>query len=157
MFDESKETKNFLIYSDGGSRGNPGNAAYGWLLFSVIGLESFDAKYIGIASNNSAEYQGIYNAIKAFKTYVSKEKNIETSILTCYLDSELIVKQLLGEYKVKDQGLKIWYKKIIKLQNELKDSGIATKFVHVRREKNKHADRLVNICLDIIELQNEKN
>lgn len=132
-------TNNFIIFSDGGSRGNPGSAAYGWLIFSPDSeLVDLDCRYMGIATNNAAEYTGILQAL----TSASKQSNIKK--LTCYLDSELVVKQLKGEYKIKNEELKLIYRKV---QN-LIDKFESVNFVHVPRAENKFADKLVNIALD---------
>lgn len=132
----------YNIYSDGGSRGNPGNAAYGWLLFDPNNkLVTFDAKYLGIATNNLAEYEGILAAIR----FVSKNKaKLGISNLLCHLDSELIVKQLNGEYSVKDATLKNYYLEIKELVKNID----TVEFKHVERKLNAHADKLVNVTLD---------
>jgi ribonuclease HI len=141
----SDQDKNyFTIFSDGGARGNPGDAAYGWLLFDPNGqLIQLNGKYIGVATNNLAEYTGILEALK----YAKKNKkgfDQEISNLKCVLDSELIVKQLNKQYKVKNQELKKLY---IQIQDILKDFE-HVEFTHVRRENNIHADKLVNIILN---------
>lgn len=129
--------KKLIINTDGGARGNPGPAGVGVVFSDEKGqvLESYK-KYIGEATNNSAEYQGLIFALE-------KASKMEVQEIECRLDSELIVKQLKGEYKVKDADLKglhatvqelIFFKPV--------------KFVHVRREKNKLADKLVNEAID---------
>jgi ribonuclease HI len=138
----ANENGTYVVYSDGGSRGNPGDAAYGWLLFSPENeLITFDSRYLGQATNNLAEYEALLSALK----YIGKNKTVlGVSDLLCQLDSELIVKQLNGEYSVKDAVLKTYYLKIKDIVSEI---GNVT-FNHVERKLNKHADKLVNITLD---------
>lgn len=145
------------IYSDGGSRGNPGFAASA---FVVIGNDGKvlhqESKYLGITTNNVAEYQGVVLALNWViseawpTTLVSKSTNYSNNIgnqINFYLDSELVVKQLNGLYRVKDLNLKKLFTIAKNLEKE-----IATKIVfqHVPRSKNIQADQLVNQELDRI-------
>lgn len=134
--------KTYKLYTDGGSRGNPGPAATGWLLFDPVNqLIDFGGEYLGEFTNNYAEYLALASAItKIYKQ--NKSLNIKT--LSCYLDSELVVKQLSGIYKIKHPELAEIAKKIQKLLLEFE----TVNFVHVPRAENKFADKLVNICLD---------
>ena len=130
--------KNLIIYSDGGARGNPGPAAIGVVLLDDKGgvVESF-GRYIGETTNNQAEYQALIAGLRAAKKH-------EANSVKCYLDSELIVKQMRGEYRVKDADLK-------KLYAEAKNfCAVFSKvhFAHISRDRNKSADRLVNQALD---------
>jgi ribonuclease HI len=125
------------LYSDGGARGNPGPAAYGFVLMKDGALLDFDARYLGEATNNSAEYNGLIAGIK-----LAIKHKVED--ITCYLDSELIVKQLNGEYRVKDKNLAVLYKEVVDMSSKFK----TITFTHVAREFNAYADRLVNIVLD---------
>ncbi len=126
------------IYSDGGSRGNPGPAAIGVYIEDKAGkkIKSI-SRYIGETTNNQAEYQ----AVLAGLAYV---KDLKPEEVTCYLDSELVVKQMNGEYKVKDPDLAEQFIKVWNLQHEF----AKIEFKHIRREKNKKADMLVNLALD---------
>ncbi len=129
--------KKLIINTDGGSRGNPGPAGIG-VVFSgesdkVIAKYK---EYIGEATNNIAEYKALILALE-------KAKDFEADEIECRLDSELVVKQLKGEYKVKDEKMKKLYSKVQKLIFFK-----PVKFVHIRREKNKLADMLVNEVLD---------
>ncbi len=148
------ERKNtfYNLFSDGGARGNPGPAGIGWILFDpqsqVVALES---KYLGEATNNIAEYGALLDAIEYVVKSNKNTKTKKISEIICHLDSELVVKQLRGEYKVKNADLKEKYIRIKELLLELEE----VKFKHVRREKNKLADKLVNISLDAY--LNEKN
>lgn len=131
-----------IIHTDGGSRGNPGHAGIGIVIEikdegNKILKKIIHKEYIGIATNNIAEYTAILWAL----TYC---KNNKLDNLECYLDSELVVKQLNGEYKIKDQDLGKIFIKIYNLRTEFKSCS----FFHVRREFNKEADSLVNSALD---------
>jgi len=126
------------IYSDGGARGNPGPAAIGAYIEDENGKKiKTISRYIGETTNNQAEYQ----ALLAGLNYV---KDLKPEEIKCYLDSELVVKQLNGEYKVKDPDLAEQFIKIWNLQHEFKK----IEFIHIPREKNKKADMLVNVALD---------
>lgn len=129
----------YKLYTDGGARGNPGPAAAGAILFDENDqLVWFESIYLGNTTNNYAEYEAILIGLKYFtKTFNSSNKII------CHLDSELIVKQLNGEYKVKNQDLKLKFDKVKSLIEEYN-----VEFVHVYRELNKFADKLVNISMD---------
>jgi len=130
--------KNFTLHTDGGSRGNPGPAGIGGVISDSNGefLVEFK-KYIGVATNNIAEYMAL---IEGLRLAIDNE----IKALDCYLDSELIVKQLNGQYKVKDSNMKLLFAKV----TELLSNFDSVKFEHVRRENNKEADRLVNEALD---------
>lgn len=128
----------FKLFTDGGSRGNPGPAATGYFLFDRKDkLVNFGGEYIGSTTNNIAEYLALLRGIKLAKKH-------EVDSLTCYLDSELVVKQLNGEYKVKNENIKPLYEKVI----DFKDKFEELAFIHIPREKNAFADRMVNIILD---------
>lgn len=144
---------NFQVFSDGGSRGNPGAAAYGWLLYSAKGeLLNFDSQFMGIATNNSAEYNGIAAALKYLaRAQTAGKLRVET--VSCYLDSELVVKQLRGEYKIKNQDL---LPLSLQIQAAVAKLG-EVEFMHIPREQNKLADRLVNIALDNYQLIKSNN
>lgn len=130
--------KKIIIYTDGGSRGNPGPAAIG----IVIGNKKYNHR-IGDATNNVAEYKAIIFAFKKLKVLITKKeaKNTEVEIR---VDSELIVKQLNGQYKIKDPDLQPLFLEIWNGKMDFK----AVKFVQVPREQNKEADKLVNSALD---------
>ncbi|MCL5435507.1 MAG: ribonuclease HI family protein [Patescibacteria group bacterium] len=128
----------FSLYSDGGARGNPGPAAYGVAIFDESGrlVEKFK-KYLGELTNNQAEYEGVVAGL-------SKAAEFTASEIDFYLDSELVVKQLKGEYKIKNPGLQPLAAKVLALTNKFS----RVNFHHVPREKNKLADQLVNEALD---------
>ncbi len=125
------------LYSDGGARGNPGKAAGAFVIFKDEAMIAKGSKYLGITTNNQAEYQGLVEGLSKLQTLTRGE-------VKCFLDSELVVKQLRGEYRVKDEDLKLLFIKVC----ELKEKFAKITFAHIRREKNKEADALVNIELD---------
>jgi ribonuclease HI len=132
------------IYTDGGARGNPGPAACGVVVKNEkdeIILEA--SKFIGAATNNQAEYEALILALEKVQNIFIEEKYNEKNI-ECYLDSELVVKQLRREYKIKNEGLKPLF---MKARNLISDFD-SVKFIHIPREKNKQADKLVNKELD---------
>jgi len=129
-----------IIYTDGGSRGNPGPAAIGaW-------IETLGEKYaqtIGKATNNDAEYQALIFALKKTKALLGKQK-AKQAVLHCKLDSELIVKQLNHEYKISKENTQKYFITVWNLMLDFK----SVTFEHVPREQNKIADALVNKALD---------
>jgi ribonuclease HI len=130
----------YTIYTDGGSRGNPGPAAYGFLIYDPSGtLIAEKAQYIGTTTNNQAEYQGIVAALEQLV-----EHKPQTPVL-CKLDSQLVVRQINGLYRMKNVDLKPWLDRVQALKSEL---AVPITFLDVRREDNKEADRLVNVALD---------
>lgn len=137
------KTNELTINTDGGSRGNPGPAAIG-IVIQTKDKEIIEtiSKTIGTATNNYAEYTAVKEAL-SFLDKKLESKTCEVKI-EFVLDSELVVRQLTGIYKIKDQTL-------LKLSQEIKQ--LATNFAnisytHVRREFNKEADALVNKALD---------
>jgi len=127
------------IYSDGGARGNPGPSASAAFVFnnSTNDLLKLDAKYLGSGTNNQAEYEGLFLGLKMASKLGARKA-------TCLLDSELVVKQLKGEYKVKDSKMKESKKRV----DELIEDFDSVEFVHIPREENSFADSLVNLILD---------
>ncbi|QAR33006.1 ribonuclease HI family protein [Geovibrio thiophilus] len=125
------------VFSDGASRGNPGEAGCGFVILNGEGavLEE-GCLYIGHATNNVAEYKAVLEAARRAKLMNPSEINF-------YLDSELIVKQMKGEYKVKNETLGLIRLELIKTIQGTKFS-----FNHVPREQNKLADRLANKAID---------
>ena len=130
--------KKIIIHSDGGARGNPGPAGIGAVLKSEAGLVLAEiSKYLGETTNNQAEYQALIAGLE-------KAKELKAEELDCYLDSELVVKQLNREYKVKNAELAPLFLKVYNLSLSFKK----IKFIHVRREFNKEADKLANEAMD---------
>lgn len=135
------------IYTDGGARGNPGPAGIGAHAVAD-GSHLFDiSMYIGETTNNVAEYTA---AIKALEHLI--ENNLQYKQLDFYLDSQLVVKQVNGEYKVKQPHLQVLCHQIKSLIKHTSTQNISPKisFHYIPREKNKIADSLVNQALDAL-------
>lgn len=133
------------INTDGGSRGNPGPSAVG-ISMSVNQEKIAElSEYIGVTTNNVAEYTAV---IKALEYLINQ--NIQSAQIDFVLDSELVVKQIKGLYKIKQPHLQDLNFKIKNLIKQLYTNSQTEeiKFNHVLREKNKAADLLVNSCLD---------
>ncbi len=130
----------FTVFSDGGSRGNPGPAASAFLIVDPEGtVLAKDARCIGDTTNNQAEYQAI---VAALETLVKLKL---AGPVVCKLDSQLVVRQINGQYKMKHPDLKPWLDKIRHLVAALP---YQVTFVDVPRADNKEADWLVNQALD---------
>ncbi len=127
------------LFTDGGSRGNPGQAAIGCILEDPIRGEIIreHSECIGIETNNVAEYQALIEGLKIAERY-------HPNRLICHLDSELVVKQLNGEYRVKMAALQPYVQEI----KELAGSFPEIVFMHIPRTDNYRADALVNRALD---------
>jgi len=127
-----------VAHIDGGARGNPGPAAYGVVLATAAGkTEKTLSGFLGEATNNEAEYRGLLAALD-----YAVEHGIRK--LRLFSDSELLVRQMRGEYKVKSDGLKPLHQRARELIARLESFRIS----HVPREQNREADRLVNETLD---------
>lgn len=130
-----------MIYtnSDGGSRGNPGPGAIGVLVRQNESILTMHSEKIGNVTNNVAEYVGLIRALQLASTYTKDE-------VICIVDSELIVKQLLGKYRVKNEKLLKLFLKVQKLQENFNK----IKYVHVKRENEfqRMVDFLLNVELD---------
>lgn len=127
-----------VVYTDGGSRGNPGPAACG---FTINGAGY--GVYLGKQTNNVAEYAGIIEALKKVKALVGKTKAKQTEI-DVRMDSELLVKQFNNQYKITVPHLQPLYVEVHNLTLDFKK----VTFAHVFREQNKAADAMVNKTLD---------
>ena len=126
------------IFTDGGARGNPGPAGIGAVILGERGKAVAKiSKYIGETTNNQAEYKALIAAL-------TKAKEIGARELEVFLDSELVVKQLNRQYRVKDKDLAPLFVSVYNLSLGFKRIA----FKHIRREKNKLADKLVNLALD---------
>ncbi len=125
------------LYTDGASRGNPGKAGCGALIV-YKGKEIELKEYIGEATNNIAEYKALLLGLNYIKDNIPQVKEI-----SIFSDSELVVKQLKREYKVKNNGIIPLYMKVINILSEYN-----WKIKHIPREKNKKADRLANLAID---------
>jgi ribonuclease HI len=125
------------FFTDGGSRGNPGPSASGIVILTMDDqiLEGFGV-YLGSGTNNVAEWLGVKFALEAISKYKPKKVH-------AYMDSELVCKQLNGQYRVKHPNLQPIYRDVVELA---KQYDVA--FEHVYREKNKLADAQVNLAID---------
>jgi ribonuclease HI len=127
-----------VLYTDGGARGNPGPAAYGFVLEAEDGsLLAAHGEAIGTATNNVAEYSGLVAGLK-------KAIELGVDALELVSDSELMVKQMRGEYRVKNEGLRPLYDEALSLARRIE----TVEYRHVKRAHNEIADRLVNEALD---------
>jgi len=129
-----------IIKIDGGSRGNPGPSAFG--VYFVNQNKSY-AEVLGVRTNNEAEYSGLIFALKKVKALLGKDK-AKVSEIEIKSDSELLVKQMNGIYKIKDPKIQQLFLEAWNLKVEFKKLTIS----HIRREQNKEADSLVNQALD---------
>lgn len=132
-----------IIYCDGGSRGNPGPAASAFVATSNNQVVFKKSLYLGIETNNYAEYQAVLMAVEWIVSQL-EILNSKFQILI-NLDSQLVQRQLTGVYKIKNERLKIIADKILKL---IKENNLDIKIVWNYREKNSLADKLVNVELD---------
>ena len=134
----------FIVHTDGGSRSNPGPAAIGVVIANEKGqkLKEF-GEYLGTATNNEAEYTAAIFALKKIKSLWGKE-NAKKSEVDMFADSELLVKQMKGEYKIENAKIQPLFLELWNLIIDFK----RVSFKAVPREKNKEADRMVNEALD---------
>ncbi len=136
--------KKITIYTDGGSRGNPGPSAIGVVYTNEKGQTIKEySECLGTKTNNEAEYLAVVMALKKFKALFGKElaKKSEIEVRS---DSELMVKQLNGEYKIVNENIQPLFLDVWNLKIDF----LNVKFKQIPREKNRDADRLVNEALD---------
>jgi ribonuclease H / adenosylcobalamin/alpha-ribazole phosphatase len=128
------------LYTDGGARGNPGPAAYGYVLEAEDGtVLAAHGETIGVATNNVAEYSGLIAGLAKAVELAVPEVEVRS-------DSELLVKQMRGEYRVKNAALRSLSLEASRLARQLGK----VEYHHVARERNELADRLVNDALDAL-------
>lgn len=134
----------YTLYTDGGARGNPGPAGAGAVIFdqNMRAVKEISV-FLGVQTNNWAEYEALRLGLEALVGLVSEKDRAHTEIVV-RLDSELVVRQLQGIYKVKDAEL---YKQYLKVSN-IKNKFPKISFEHVRREQNTEADLLANKAMD---------
>lgn len=131
--------KHLNVYIDGGSRGNPGLSGVGIVIFDDSGKRLKDfSKYIGITTNNIAEYNAVIYGLQ--EALFQKADKVDL-----YLDSELVARQLCGEYKVKNVNIKPLFDQALHLISGFKKVEIK----NIPREKNKEADKLVNKAINL--------
>lgn len=135
---ERKEPE-YVCYCDGGSRGNPGPSGYGIYIEKNNKPFLKYGNYIGITTNNVAEYQSLITTLEYLKRFEAKK-------ILIYMDSQLVVKQILGEYKVKQDHIKILHKKAKDLLEEINPTSFTIS--HVYRASNKYADEMANKAMD---------
>lgn len=141
---KKSDKEKLIINTDGGSRGNPGPAAIGFVFSNAKGevLKRF-GKTLGVKTNNEAEYEAVLSALQKAKSLYGGKK-LENMDVEVRMDSELVAKQLNNEYKVEEERLWPYF---MKIRNTLLDLGNVS-FRHVPREQNREADRMVNEALD---------
>jgi len=128
----------WLVMVDGAARGNPGHAGCGAVILDGNGKVVKElSRYLGHATNNVAEYEGLLMGLEALLQLKKKRIRVQS-------DSQLLVRQLNGEYRVKDEKLKTLFEKAIALLRQFE----AYRILHVPRELNKLADRLANKGID---------
>ncbi len=139
-----KEIKKIIIYTDGGSRGNPGLAGIGVVIADEKGSAIKEySKDIGTRTNNEAEYEAVIFALQKVKQLFGKEKAKKMEI-EIRIDSQLVARQLGGKYKIQEEKLFPLFIKIWNLRMELGKIS----FTEIPREKNKEADRLANEAMN---------
>lgn len=131
------------IYTDGGSRGNPGPSAIGVVIIQEGQAVKEYGEYIGEGTNNQAEYKAVVFALQKVKQLFGKQKAKEAEI-TVFSDSELLVKHINHQYKIKEGELQILFLGVWNLMLDFKQ----VNFQHTLRGGNKEADALVNQALD---------
>ena len=126
------------LFTDGGARGNPGPAAYGYVLEAEDGtVLAAHGEHIGSATNNVAEYSGLVAGLR-------KALELQVPEVEVVSDSELMVKQMRGEYRVKNEALRALFAEAERLARAVGK----VEYRHVKRAHNEEADRLVNAALD---------
>ncbi|MCF7906949.1 ribonuclease HI family protein [Patescibacteria group bacterium] len=128
----------FIIYSDGGARGNPGPGGAGAVIYDKkMNLIKKTSRFLGSSTNNQAEYEALILGLE-------KAKSLSAKKVDCYLDSQLVVEQLNRRFKVKNPKLGKLFLKVWNLSQFFENIN----FYHIPREKNKEADSLVNEVID---------
>src|SRR6266496_2692948 len=131
------ESSDWLIRTDGGARGNPGPAAFAYTIERPGGPDVEEHGFLGTSTNNVAEYTGLIRALERAKELGGRRLIVES-------DRELMVRQMNGDYQVKNAGLRPLYEEARQLCRRFENVEIR----HIRRELNKRADRLCNEALD---------
>lgn len=134
-----------IVYTDGGSRGNPGPSAVGVVICNSTGqkIKEYGQKLEDISTNNEAEYEAVIFALKKMKQLFGKDKTKDLTI-EFKLDSELIASQLNGDFKVNEERMQLLFMKVWNLKMDFR----VISFKSIPREQNKRADTLVNAALD---------
>lgn len=137
------------IHTDGGSLNNPGQAAIGYLIYFDGIVEIQHGEAIGVASNNVAEYTALLRALEKTKDLIDPSRHPErvkdpVTRIAVFADSELMIKQVNGLYKIKHPDMRDLYMKVKMVENEL---NLPISYTHVLRERNADADALVKKAL----------
>lgn len=131
------------VYTDGGSRGNPGPSGYGLVIYDDNQKILFkESKYLGVKTNNEAEYSGLIGALNWINNNKDSHK---ISQINFFADSQLLVRQVQGLYKVKAEHLKPLFNTV---KNFLTQINLSYSFKDIRRESNELADELANEAMD---------
>ena len=129
----------YLLYCDGASRGNPGPAAIGGVIYRGEDHEPVKtiSEFIGMATNNEAEYRALIAGLTWLRD--QKARNVQIR-----MDSQLVVRQILGQYRVKNERMKPLFQAVVEILREIPE----WKAEHVPREENREADRLANLAYE---------
>ncbi len=136
------KNKRIELYIDGGSRGNPGPAGIGVVILDASGKKIRDiSKYIGETTNNIAEYNALLYGLE--EALILRADDVKIN-----LDSELVAKQISGDYRVKDPNIRPLFERALNMLKSFKSFEVE----HIEREKNKEADKLVNKAINLASL-----
>ncbi|MCR4274713.1 MAG: ribonuclease HI family protein [Candidatus Campbellbacteria bacterium] len=135
---------NYIVYTDGGARGNPGPAGIGFVIVEGNITVKRGHAHIGETTNNQAEYEALIRALTELDIRMPKKGREEHNV-EVRMDSELVIKQLRHEYKVKDVGLKLQFAKVDALLSRFPH----VTFKHIFRAQNAEADALANEAMDV--------
>ena len=138
MIESFQSIKEIFVYVDGASRGNPGPAGAGvWIIDADGHCLSKRAEFLGVTTNNVAEYQALLVGLK-------EAIKLSPARLSVYMDSELVVKQVRGEYRVRSKDLLPLYTQVKKIMQRFSSVSLQ----YIPRKKNREADRLANHAID---------
>ena len=134
-----ENSKTYTIYCDGGARGNPGPAAYGFVIYNEQGTKVYkEGRAIGKTTNNVAEYSGVIGAMK----FLISNIKFPISNVRFFLDSKLVAEQLSGRWKIKNENLRNLFFTIKELERKI---GAKFSYSSIPREENSEADKLLNL------------
>lgn len=137
------------VYTDGASRGNPGLSGAGIVILDESGnIISEEKQFLGVMTNNAAEYSALILSLEAIRKL--KHKNAQIPAVSFYSDSQLMVNQITGKFKVKDLQLSKFHKEFL---TTAKKMNLEFSAIHIPRNENKLADKLANKAIDEREIQ----
>jgi ribonuclease HI len=140
----------YKLYYDGGSRQNPGKSGCGWIIESDSDDEVSGFKYLGIGSNNEAEYKGLVHGLENLVDIINEHKPTDPVEITVYGDSLLVTNQMNGTWKINFEHLRKLNKYAKDLVDDLKKNyKVSVKYVHIKRDLNYKADMLANKAIDL--------